>query len=306
MSDPKSLWDRIVEATKTASIAGAVRSLISTPIIEVPNTVVERIKQGQLNTGVARVEAGSSIFLRHLNGREVGNLFTGLGPNMTKNFLREVFRAYGWLLTPYVVERFFGKEYSKNNQYLSQTASVAVVMGINGTMNSVFDGLRNKQIDTKNSTGQSISSLKAGRILIQEYGPLGLFHGARITYLYSGLFWGSFAASRNMYTAIYKRFGFDTTNLSNQTAVNVLSGVNAGIVTMPVEHLRYQILSGDLPPEISKAVKKFHSRNYPKYGLRSYVCGLPQSLPTQISASLIAGTVLCFQTIRQQTGGRDI
>ncbi len=304
MADPKSVWDRIVEATKTAGIAGAVRALVSTPIIEVPNTVVERIKQVQLNSG-AKVEKGTSIFLKHLTRSEVGNLFTGLGPNMSKNFLREVFRAYGWLLTPYAVERMLGSDKSAKNKHLSQAASVVVVVCINGTMNSVFDGLRNKQIDTKNLTGQSISSIKAGKLLMNEYGALGLFHGAKITYIYSGLFWGSFAVSRNMYTFLFKRYGLDTTSLHNQTAINVLSGVNAGIAIMPVEHLRYQILSGDLPPEIGGAIKKFHARNYPIYGVRSYFCGLPQSLPTQISASLIAGTVLYFQTIGKRSRGRD-
>lgn len=305
MPDPKSISDKIFEATTTAGIAGAVRALVSTPIIEVPNTVVERIKQVQLNSGV-KVETGYSIFLRHVSSKDLGRLFTGLGPNMSKNFLREVFRAYGWLLTPCLVERIVGRENSAKNKHMSQTASVLVVVCINGTMNSVFDGLRNRQIDTKNLTGENISSIKAGKLLIKEYGAFGLFHGAKITYLYSGLFWGSFAVSRNLYTSIFRRFGADTTSLYNQTTINVLSGVNAGIVTMPVEHLRYQILSGDLPPEIGRAIKTFHARNYPKCGVRSYFCGLPQSLPTQISASLIAGTVLYFQTVGKKARSREI
>lgn len=296
----RSFWQVIIDTTKTAAMFGAARSFITTPLWEVTLTNIERIKQTQLHKTQCNPETGVSITQRLYRANQLNTLFTGVGPNMVKNFSREVLRAYAWLLTPMLVKRYVKKEDIEKYPIIIPAVSVGIVVGVNGTMNSFFDGLRNKQMDTRNRTGVSINSIQAGRTLIKEYGFFGLFHGAKITYIYSAAFWGSFAASKEGYTRLAQRFSCDVNHLYSQTAINIMSGVNAGIVTMPVEHLRYQILSGDLPTSPLKGYQAFKARHGAMTSIRLF-CGLPQSLPIQISASLLAGTLLYFQKQNEQS-----
>ncbi len=294
MADKGGFWGKFLDTTGIAAVVGAVRALVTTPFVEVPLTNIERIKQTQLHQTQATPETGAAIAKRLYQTGQLGVLSTGRRPNMVKNFSREVLRAYAWLLTPMLIRRYVKNEHIEKYPMLIPVASVGVVVGVNGTMNAFFDGLRNRQMDTRNRTGVNISSLQAGRMLIQEYGFFGLFHGAKITYIYSGAFWGSFAASKEVYIRMAKRFDFDVKHIYSQAAIGVMSGVSAGIITMPIEHLRYQILSGDLPTSPLKAYQKFKSIHGPNANARLF-CGLPQSLPIQISASLLAVFLLRFQ-----------
>ncbi len=286
--------DLFWKTTKTALLFGSLRGLISTPLIEVPLTNIQRRRQTFIHIHKDTPPLGTTIFLKLLREGKFHELQTGLGPNIAKNFSRELLRAYSWLGVPILMNSTFSPKVLDQNPKMVIIASVAAVVAVNGTMNTIYDGVRNKQIDTFNITGKKLNSFQALSKILDEHGSMGVFHGGKMTYFYSAYFWGGFAVSRESYSYLAKKCGFNISDLKTQTAINILSGINSGIMTMPVEHLRFQILSGDLPPEPLKALQKFKEIHGAKTWPRLF-CGLSQSLPTQISASLLAGTLLYWQ-----------
>jgi len=285
-----------IAATKTASIYGLIRGAILTPLIEVPFTNIERQRQIYMQLNNALPKSGFNFLNEAIRSKNISSLLTGASANMSKNFLREMLKSYTWLSVPIASHYLLQKDDVHNCQVTKAATTFSVII-VNGTMNSIFDGVRNMQIDSKNFSYKNLSTAEAVSTIFKNHGALGFFKGASSTYLYSTLFWGSFSTSRHFYSAGLMSVGLKPEeSLRDQCILNSMCGATSGLLTMPLEHIRYRIIGkGDLPSGVIAAFKQFHANHYAKVGIRAYFCGLSQSLPIQVSAGVLAGTLIFMQ-----------
>jgi hypothetical protein len=303
----QSFSDSAIEATKTAGLYGLIRGLFLTPLVEVPFTNLERQRQLHLQIHNSLPKSAIDLVADAHRANRLSVLFTGASTNMTKNFLREMVKSYTWLSVP-LISHYVLQNQNVHECGITKVATTTSVILVNGTMNAIFDGIRNMQIDAINLHEKRLTSSEAALSILRTDGPLGFFKGGASTYLYSFAFWGSFALSRRVYSNAMEAAGMKPDeNLRDQCILNAASGATSGFVTMPLEHIRYRVIGGgDLPTALIPAFRKFHINHFPKLGIRAYYCGLSQSMPIQISAGLLAGTLLFMQRKKSSINAENV
>ena len=288
----KSSKEIATQITGTAAGSALVRAA-STLLIEVPCVNVERYLQLHQQNTLTTPPRGSTYINKLHHNHKLLDLLTGVVPNIIKNVLREGVRASAWVGVPIVLPHMISRKTLEEKPYIAKYSTVFSVILANGTLNTIFDRVRNLQVDHLTTFGTKLTSLQASKMIVDQYGFLGFLRGGSITYFYSGAFWGSYALANEFYTKSAIKFGYKPTdNLKTQIAVSTACGITAGIIIQPVQIVRNAVLNGALPPKISSAFHMFCTTQIAQVGVRGFFTGITYALPTQVIAANIAGVII--------------